>query len=146
MGTAILYVSLHHGNTRKLAEAISEECGIRVIDGMKEKDLDLEDFDRIGFAAGIAFGKFYPQMLRIMEEKLPEGKEVFFLYTYGAKMPGYSRAARKIAEGKNARILGEYGCRGYDTYGPFKLIGGVAKGRPNETDIEKAVAFYRSLL
>ena len=31
------------------------------------------------------------------------------------------------------------------TYGPFKLIGGVAKGHPDEKDLADAVQFYRGL-
>jgi flavodoxin len=145
MKTAIVFVSVHHGNTKKLVDAIAEKYGVTVIDGIMEHDFDLSEFDRIGFASGIAFGKFYPQMLKIMSEKLPEGKDVFFLYTYGAKAVGYSRAARKIAAAKNARIIGEFGCRGYDTFGPFKLVGGISKGHPDETDIKNAVAFYGGL-
>ena len=42
--------------------------------------------------------------------------------------------------------LGEFGCRGYDTFGPFKLMGGIARGRPNEADLAAARAFYRDLV
>ncbi|MGI6326575.1 MAG: flavodoxin domain-containing protein [Saccharofermentanales bacterium] len=143
--TAIVYVSIHHGNTKKLVDAISEKYDVTVINGIKDHDFDLSEFDRIGFATGIAFGKFYPQMLKIMDEKLPEGKAVFFLYTYGFKRKIYCHAARRIADMKNAKILGEYGCRGYDTYGPFKLLGGISKGHPDETDLQKAIEFYGSL-
>jgi flavodoxin len=145
MKTAIVYVSLHHGNTKKLVDAISEKYDITVIDGIKKRDFDLAEFDRIGFASGIAFGKFYPQMLKIMDEKLPVGKAVFFLYTYGVKTGKYCNAARKIAEKKKAKILGEYGCQGYDTYGPFKILGGISKGHPDEDDLQNAVEFYGSL-
>jgi len=57
----------------------------------------------------------------------------------------YCNAARKIAEAKKARVLGEFGCQGYDTYGLMKLIGGISKDHPDETDLKNAVAFYGSL-
>ena len=41
--------------------------------------------------------------------------------------------------------MGSYGCPGFDTFGPFKLIGGIAKGRPNNEDIEEAVNFFHNL-
>jgi flavodoxin len=145
MRTAIVYVSKHHGNTKKLVDAIAEKYEITAIDAMKHSTFDLSEFDRIGFASGIAGSKFYPQMRKIMKEKLPEGKDVFFLYTCGFKTNRYCNAVRKIAEKKKARILGEYGCLGYDTVGPFKLIGGIAKGHPDKTDIQKAVEFYAGL-
>jgi len=145
MKTAIVYVSMHHKNTKKLVDAIAEQYDVTVIDGVREHDFNLAEFDRIGFASGIAFGRFYPQMLKIMNDKLPEGKDVFFLYTYGVKAGMYCNAARKIAEAKKARVLGEFGCQGYDTYGLMKLIGGISKDHPDETDLKNAVAFYGSL-
>lgn len=42
-------------------------------------------------------------------------------------------------------MLGVYGCRGFDTFGPFKLIGGIAKGHPTQNEIDGAVEFYGSL-
>ena len=42
-------------------------------------------------------------------------------------------------------MLGEFGCKGYDTFGPFKLVGGIAKGRPNEADLEQARSFYHEI-
>ena len=146
MKTAIAYVSTHHGNTKKLIDSIKEKhTDITLIDAVKEDSADLNSYDRIGFASGIAFGKFYPQMLQFMKTNLPEGKDVFFIYTYGSKMKGYSDAAANIAAEKNAHILGEYSCPGFDTYGPFKLIGGMAKGHPNADEIRQAVDFYDSL-
>ena len=35
--------------------------------------------------------------------------------------------------------------RGFDTFGPFKLIGGIAKGHPTQSEIDGAVEFYGSL-
>ena len=145
MKTAIIYVSTHHGNTKKLADAIAAKNEITLIDATREKTVNLSGYDRIAFASGIAYGKFYPPMLKFMEENLPEEKKVFFLYTYGAKRKGYSDAAKKIALGKKAEILGEYSCPGFDTIGPFKVIGGIAKGHPTEDEIAGAVSFYDSL-
>ena len=34
--------------------------------------------------------------------------------------------------------------QGYDTFGPFKLVGGLAKGHPKERDLEQARAFYQT--
>ena len=42
-------------------------------------------------------------------------------------------------------MLGAFSCKGYDTFGPFKLVGGIAKGHPDERDLENARAFYRQL-
>ena len=42
--------------------------------------------------------------------------------------------------------MGSYGCRGYLSAGPFKLFGGVAKGHPDESDINGAVEFLKGSL
>ena len=46
---------------------------------------------------------------------------------------------------KGFDIIGIFSCRGFDTYGPFKLICGISKGRPNEGDFGKARDFAQSL-
>ena len=33
----------------------------------------------------------------------------------------------------------------HDTFGPFKLVGGIAKGHPDEEDIKNAVEFVEGL-
>ena len=38
-------------------------------------------------------------------------------------------------------MLGEFHCKGYDTFGPFRLVGGIAKGRPNIRDLETPAVF-----
>ena len=142
MKTAIVYVSAHHGNTKQLAEAIAAAHKVTLIDGTKEPSPDLTGFDCIGFASGIAYGKFYPQMQKLMESALPENKKVFFLYTCGAMRKGYTSAAAETAGRKNCTVLGEYGCLGFDTFGPFKLIGGLAKGHPTAEETAAAVKFF----
>ena len=39
----------------------------------------------------------------------------------------------------------KFSCKGYDTYGPFKLVGGIAKGHPDEKDLTAAVDFYKEI-
>ena len=57
----------------------------------------------------------------------------------------FLNAVRKIAEQKHCREIGSYHCLGFDTFGPFKLVGGIAKGHPTEEEIKEAVAFYQKL-
>lgn len=64
-------------------------------------------------------------------KKLPEHKSTFSLYTYGAEKAGYTAAITEAVTSRKAKILGEPGCFGFNTFGPFKLIGGIAKGHPD---------------
>ncbi len=145
MKTAIAYYSRHHGNTKKVLDAICETEEVTLIDVAKETEYDLSSFDRIGFASGAYFANFAKQVLTFAENNLPEGKEVFFLNTCGTKQMIYFKEVRSITGRKKCRDLGSYQCLGFDSFGPFKLVGGIAKGHPDVDEIEKAIAFYRSL-
>lgn len=145
MKTAICYYSRHHGNTLAVLDAMTEGCDVDLIDVTARMAVRLDQYDRIGFASGIYFSKFSPVVVNFARQYLPEGREVFFVYTYGApkvSLPGNITAAVKE---KGCRILGQFGCRGYDTFGPFKLIGGLAKGHPNAQDLKKAKQFFEGL-
>ena len=50
-----------------------------------------------------------------------------------------------ILKEKKTDIVGKFGCKGYDTFGPFKLVGDIAKGHPDEKDLEAAVSFVAGL-
>lgn len=145
MKTAIIYYSKHHGNTKKLLDAISQKYEVTLIDATQALIPNLNEYDRIGFASGIYYSKFHKSVLKIAKENLPNDKEVFFLYTYGAEKAGYTSAITDAVLPHKANILGEYGCFGFNTFGPFKLIGGIAKGHPDETELQKALKFYEEL-
>lgn len=145
MKTAICYYSRHHGNTLSVLDAMTEDSDVDLIDVTARMAVRLDQYDRIGFASGIYFSKFSPVVVNFARQYLPEGREVFFVYTYGApkvSLPGNITAAVKE---KGCRILGQFGCRGYDTFGPFKLIGGLAKGHPDAQDLKKAKQFFEGL-
>ncbi|MBQ1410504.1 MAG: flavodoxin [Oscillospiraceae bacterium] len=145
MKTAIVYYSAHHGNTKKLLDAIAAREEVTLIDVTAQPDADLSSYARIGFASGIYFNAFAKQLLEFAASHLPEGRDVFYIYTHGAPTGSFLKAIRQIAAQKKCREIGEYGCLGFDTFGPFKLVGGIAKGHPTESEITAAVAFYQGL-
>lgn len=145
MKAAVCYYSRHHGNTRKVLEAMAEEGNLDLIDVTARQAVRLEEYDCVGFASGVYFGKFQESVLSFARQYLPAGKPVFFVYTYGGTKGSGAKDLADIAREKSSPVLGEFSCRGYDTFGPFKLVGGIAKGRPNAGDLEKARKFYREL-
>ena len=46
MRKAIVYTSVHHGNTEKLVKRIAEERQVDLIDAIKQMNADLNDYDR----------------------------------------------------------------------------------------------------
>ena len=57
-----------------------------------------------------------------------------------------NRELKELAGERGCAVLGTFGCKGYDTFGPFKLVGGLAKGRPDEGDLDRARSFFRDIL
>lgn len=143
---AIIYASTHHGSTYKLVQAIAKKYSITQIDATETRTADLSEYDLIGFASGIDFGKFYDPVVTFLESNLPHGKQVFFLYTCAKPSHRFTESIKAKAKDKNAVILGEFGCKGYNTYGPWKLIGGMNKDHPTKEEQTKAVFFFESLL
>ena len=141
----IIYASTHHGNTRKLVDAIADKYDIDKIDATEHQQSDLSGYDLIGFASGIDFGKFYGPVEDFLESNLLESKRIFFLYTCAKINPRFTEKIKALALKKGAVILGEYGCKGYNTYGPWKMIGGMNKNHPSEDEISNAVNFFASL-
>lgn len=145
MKTAIIYYSKHHENTKKILDAIASKNDVTLIDVTQNPTTDLSAYDRIGFASGIYYSKFQKALLSYAKEQLPDNKKTFFIYTYGAEKKGYTDAITAAVKSHNADILGEFGCFGFNTFGPFRLIGGIAKGHPDHTDINNVLAFYEKL-
>ncbi|MDO4276239.1 MAG: flavodoxin domain-containing protein [Eubacteriales bacterium] len=146
MKTAIIYESYHHGNTKKLLDAIVKKHEVTLFDARQVLAAELSDYDLIGIASGIAFGKYYKNVAALAAKSLPEKKDVFLIFTSGNGSKEYGTDMEKLCEKKQCRVVGKYGCSGFDTVGPFKLIGGVSKGHPTSDEIAGAAAFYESLI
>ena len=76
MTTAIVYYSKHHGNTKKLLDAIAaKDVSVTLIDVTQQPDADLSPYDRIGLASGIYFSSFAKQVIAFAEAHLPENTQ-----------------------------------------------------------------------
>ena len=146
MSTCIIYYSKHHGNTKKLLDAIkAEDPKVELIDVTEKREVDLNGYDRIGFASGIYYTKFAEQVLTFAKVNLPPQKDVFYLATAGNPIKVNFNSIAEVAESKQCNELGRFQCKGYDTFGPFKLVGGIQKGHPTDDEIAEAVEFYKNL-
>lgn len=94
MKVLIVYHSEHHGNTKKLVEAIAGQGDVTLLNASENSNLNWSDYDLIGFASGIFYQKFHKDILDSAEKNLPIGKKVFFLYTCGVKRNSYTIATR----------------------------------------------------
>ncbi len=147
MKVAICYYSRHHGNTVRLLEAMAQgREDVELFDVAGQVDFDPARYDVIGFASGIYFGKFHQSVIDFARQHFPVGGKTFFVFTGGASSARHSDAIRAAIADRAPQVLGQFFCKGYDTFGPFKLVGGIAKGRPNSADLRSARDFFDGLV
>ena len=83
MKTAIIYASVHHGNTKKIIDEIAKSNEVDLIDATQVTEKDLSGYDLIGFASGVYYGKFHQSVLKFASVNLIENKNIFLMCTYG---------------------------------------------------------------
>lgn len=143
----MICVSLHHGNTAKIAEAMGKILAAGIIKPSEAANEDLAGYDIMGFGSGI-YNRRHHQALFDLADKLPaqNGKKAFIFSTntFGLKML-HEPLRLKLAE-KGFDIVDEFTCPGHISHGIMKYwFGGLSKGRPNEGDLQKAREFAEGL-
>jgi flavodoxin len=148
---AIVYVSIHHGNTEKVAKVFAKILNADLKKPEQISPNGLLNFDLIGIGSGIYFGKHHKSLLEFAEKLPPTNKKAFIFSTNGGnigrmKSENFHKPLRTILTAKGFNIVGEFNSPGFDTYGALKLIGGISKGRPNEEDLRNAESFAANLI
>ena len=150
MRSLIICKSIHHGNTKKVADRMAEVLKAEVLEPEKVDLERLEKYDLLGFGSGIYSGEHHETIFEFVD-KLPkvENKKVFIFSTCGAPKIAMSekfvrRNHSKLKEklqSKGYKVVDEFGCRGWNTNSFLKLFGGINKGKPNENDLKRAEEF-----
>ena len=146
MKTLIVYASVHHQNTEKVAKVMAEELGADLIPVAKAQPETLAAYDLIGFGSGIYFMKHHKTLLQFVETLPPmTQKRAFVFSTSGdGRLKNHASLKEKLVS-RGFTLVDEFCCKGWDTVGPLKLFGGINKGRPDENDLAAARAFAREL-
>jgi len=145
MKTAIIYISSHHGNTKKVIDEMATVKDMDLFKISQAKTTDFSSYDAIGFASGIYYHKFHKGVEKLAGEIDLTGKKVFTVYTCGINYINYARNIQKTIKAQDCDFVGGFSCRGYDTFGFFEKIGGIAKNHPNEKDLKKAREFIKKI-
>ena len=146
MKTIILYASTHHGNTKKIVERMAKKMGAKTVDVVKEGIPDISSYKLIGLASGVYFGAFHETLVKFVQEApFTPAHRVFLADTCGVGWKDYTYKLRLLLEERGVHCAGRFQCRGYDTYGPWRLIGGIARKHPDETDLRKAEIFAQRM-
>ena len=147
MKTLIIYVSIHQGNTEKIARVMAKILDAKLVKPNEVNTNELSEYDLIGFGSGIYFQRHHKTLLNLAD-KLPElkNKKAFVFSTRGiGPVWFYHRILRRKLSKGGFDIVEEFSCKGFDTFGPFKIIGGINKGRPSEKDLKEAENFAGEL-
>lgn len=147
MKTVIFYSSTYNGNTLKIAESIAATLSADLIAiETKISDFDLSQYDLIGIGSAIHFGQHAIRLQRFVSALPLQGKNIFIFSTRCRPFLGnYHRTLKNIIKQKKANLVDEFSCVGFDRTGPWVLINGYNKNRPNTNDLFKARLFAEKL-
>jgi flavodoxin len=142
MKTAIIYESVHHGNTKKIAQVMANVLEAQLLKPCEVDSTIFEENDIIGFGSGIYFGKHHKSLFELIDSLSLFNNRAFIFSTRGGtpKWLNHRKLKKKLMK-KGCRLIGEFSCSGYDTFGLLKYIGGIQKGRPDEKDLRNARNF-----
>lgn len=149
-GLIIVY-SYHHNNTAKIAGEFSKILNVQVKTPEQVNLEELQEYDFIGFGAGIDSGMHYKPLLDFAD-RLPEAdKKPGFIFSTSAiqgeiKVAKDHSLLRQKLQSKGYIILGEFSCKGFNTNSFLKYFGGMNKGKPDHEDLKHAEEFALSLV
>lgn len=149
-GTLIVCKSVHHGNTARVARTLAGELGARVVDPEDVSAADLGGHALVGFGSGVYFGRLHGalfDLVRGLPGRAGPAPRAFVFSTSGLpSLRGVWHAPlKRLLRRKGFEVVGEFSCRGFDTWGPLWLTGGLNRGHPDERDIGRAREFARRL-
>jgi len=125
------------GNTRKVADAIAEELGIKATDVTTSSP---DDAKILFLGSGTYGGKPGEMMMKFIGSGNLSGRKIA-LFGTAASLTGVQKmtvAMTDILQQKGAIILGSYHCKG-----KFLLVN---RGHPNKEDLDSAKKFAREML
>jgi flavodoxin len=158
MKVLIILAASPAGSTARVAKAIADELGARVV-GPDRADLARSgDFTLMGFGSGIFHGENHAALLALADELPPAQHVKVFLFSTCGIPARFARpealadytcsnhaVLREKLRAKGYEIVGEFGCPGFNDNKFLKLFGGLNRGRPNAADLESARSFAKGL-
>ncbi|MCA1186732.1 MULTISPECIES: flavodoxin family protein [unclassified Saccharopolyspora] len=140
----IVCTSVSHGGTRRIAEAMAGVLDAEVVPPQRADPDLLARADLVGFGSGVFHGRMHADLLGLARA-LPRGRGSAFAFATSGfpefpLLPFTRPLARSLA-GAGLAVRGTFTCRAWDTWGPFGLVGGLHRRRPDERDLAAAREF-----
>lgn len=146
----ILCKSVHHGNTAKVARAMAAELDAEIVAPEAFPFTSLEGVELVGFGSGVAYGRMHPALfdwVRGLPETGAKTRSAFVFSTSGLPFLWtwwHGPLVRELAR-RGFEVLGEFHCRGHDSWGPLGIVGGLHRRHPDGHDLERAGLFAAGL-
>jgi flavodoxin len=150
MKSLLIVYSYHHNNTQKVADSMAKVLEAEIKTPQQTQQEDLENYDLVGFGAGIDSGKHYKVLLDFAENlRLIKGKKAFIFSTAGLtsdkkREKDHSKLREKL-QSKGYSIIDEFQCKGFNTNSFLKVFGGMNKDSPTAEDLKAAEQFAQTL-
>ena len=146
--TLVICSSVHHGNTRRIAEAMAEVLGAEVLPPEEVAPERLDEYDLLGWGSGIYFSRHADGLCKLASQLTQRPRKAFVFSTAGLPLFRFwfHGSLRRTLKGRGCTIVGEFSCGGWDTVGPLAWFGGIDRNHPNEADLQRARTFAKSLL
>ncbi|QKT08501.1 flavodoxin [Gordonia sp. X0973] len=142
----LICVSVSHGNTRRVADAMAGILDARIVEPEEVTVADLADYDLVGFGSGIFYQRFHERLRGFVEDLPPLGLSGrAFVFGTSGFPPLTTKPLQKRLEAAGLTVAGEFLCRGYDTSPPFGWFGGAKKDHPLDADLDRAESFAAAL-
>lgn len=147
MKSLIIYYSGHKHNTEKIARVFANEIDSELINIKDVNDIDIKNYDLIGFGSGVYRESMSPKLFSLVEKLNLRDKNVFVFSTNGVGMKFYNKKLIRLLESKGAINKGSFVCKGsfdaqeFTDKKIFAILGRLSQGHPNDNDIKKAKKF-----
>jgi flavodoxin len=113
----VVYVSYHHHNTEKVAEAIADTLKAEAKTPEQLDTSNLSEFDVIGFGSGVYGGQLHEDLFEFAD-RLPQSnrkKAFIFATCNGTFVSRAMKGAKTILQSKGFDVIGEFVCKGFTT-------------------------------
>ena len=142
----VICASVHHGNTARVARCIADVLHADVCPPDAVTAASLVGHEVVGFGSGVYYGRMHESLFALLDQ-LSDGpaaaRAAFVFSTSGLPFLTqlwHAPLKRALAR-KGFDVVGAFACRGFDTWGPLWLTGGLNRRHPDDRDMDRARAF-----
>ena len=147
MRILIVVESKHLGNTIKIAKAMKNVAPVTITNVENAIRYNFSDYNIVGYGSGIYMGKHDKRLMNFCDHLCDEkGYSFVFSTSGGADFKSNNKALVELLKTKNKIVLGTFSCIALDKFFVLRLMGGVNKGHPNETDYSEAQKFVLNII